>query len=102
MVEEALSEEDDMRGIGMDDVTDADYIPTNRPRPSDGLRRVQEVLMSGNNEVQIKLEAVEEESQSSDQKTMLNKKKLISKKKDSDVPAVIPQMVIFFFKLICA
>ncbi|XP_014272725.1 zinc finger protein 420 isoform X1 [Halyomorpha halys] len=94
MVEEALSEEDDVRGIGMDDVTDADYIPTNRPRPPDGLRRVQEVLMSGNNEVQIKLEAVEEDSQSSDQKNMLNKKKLINKKKDSDVPAVIPQMIV--------
>ena len=94
MIEETISEEEeDVRGIGMDDVTDTDYIP--KKRPQDGFRRVQEMLMAGNNEMQIKLEAIEEENQTAEQKANMNKKKLAAKRKDSDIPIVIPQMVIF-------
>lgn len=94
MVEETIiSDEEDVRGIGMDDERDADYIPKNRAKPlNDGLRRVQEVLMTGNNDVQIKLEVVDDSHDDGIDKHGIHKKKM--KKKDSDIPAIIPQMIV--------
>lgn len=92
--ETIMSDDEDIIGIGMDDKNDEDYVPDIRPKNSDGLKKVQEVLMSGNNDMQIKLEVLDENQEVSsttvDQR--LDQRKNL-KKKDSDFPSIIPQMV---------
>lgn len=114
-MEETLIEDDDDddddeddRGIGMDDENDLDYVPNPSAlavkRSGENLRKVHQALLAASGQsagdVQIKLEVIDEgdDEQILDRDGM-PKKRSLTKKKEPDVPNIIPRMVKFVIKL---
>ena len=94
--EEEEEDEEDELGVTAEMDGDVDYVPDVR----DGIRRVEEALMTGNTEnIQIKLEVLDEEDENSSspvEKPLVARRKPQNKRKDStsEVPDIIPQMVL--------
>ncbi|XP_073987260.1 uncharacterized protein [Rhodnius prolixus] len=109
-MEETLIEDDDDddddeddRGIGMDDENDLDYVPNPSAlavkRSGENLRKVHQALLAASGQsagdVQIKLEVIDEgdDEQILDRDGM-PKKRSLTKKKEPDVPNIIPRMIV--------